>query len=237
MKDVVYTVKPDDSNEELRYSLRSLSNIGDFSGRVFIAGYKPSWLKNVIHVPNFQTMRKSKYKNAKSNWQKVNAHPELSQEYIYMNDDFFVMKPIKEVPVLHNGDQDEFIERYLKIGSKAYVQGAITTKHVVHRMGVGGKLKNYELHVPMVFDKTKRKALSLLMREANPEGKNTHFRTAYGNYYKLGGRKMKDVKIHGNGFAFDKNSTFLSTSDESFAQSDVGTFIRKQFPKKSRYEK
>ena len=37
-------------NNELRYSLRSLSKISGI-GDVFIVGEKPDWVRNVIHIP------------------------------------------------------------------------------------------------------------------------------------------------------------------------------------------
>ena len=48
--DIYYPViKSVNDNAELRFSLRSLKNIEH--GNVYIVGYKPLWVKNVIHLP------------------------------------------------------------------------------------------------------------------------------------------------------------------------------------------
>lgn len=239
LRDVLYIVKPSDVNEELRYSLRSLQNIPH--GKVFIAGYKPSWVENVIYIPNFQSPKQIKYRNSGSNWRKANADERLSQEYILMNDDFFIMKPVEDILPFHQGSQDAFISRYLDIGSRAYVAGAISTKHIYKMLGrvTNKPMLNYELHLPMVFDKTKRAELSEMAKKYNPMGKPIHFRTLYGNFYNIGGEKIEDVKILGNGHKphLMEESPFLSTQDDSFGKSEVGEFIRSQFPEPSHYER
>lgn len=48
--DVVYIVKEDPDNEELRYSIRSVEE--NFPVRyIWIFGYCPKWLSNIIYVP------------------------------------------------------------------------------------------------------------------------------------------------------------------------------------------
>ena len=63
-------------------------------------------------------------------------------------------------------------------------------------------------------------------------------RTMYGNLYKIGGEKHSDVKIFSAKPAFDyKNSDMLSTDDSVInVNNDAWRWLKKQFPKKSRYE-
>ncbi len=52
--DVVYVVRPGDKNEELRYSIRSV--IANLPHRkVWIAGYKPTWLSDDLGYIKVQT--------------------------------------------------------------------------------------------------------------------------------------------------------------------------------------
>jgi hypothetical protein len=78
--DYVYVVKETPTSGtatlELRYSLRSLRNFP--RGRVFIAGFKPSWVKNVTHIPTVQ--RGSKLINAYSNHLKEAGQWDLFKE-------------------------------------------------------------------------------------------------------------------------------------------------------------
>lgn len=233
MLDVVYIVKKQDKNEELRYSLRSLSNIPH--GKVFIVGYKPTWVKNVVHIPVFQNPRLSKYRNAHTNRIRACEDPRLSNDFIYFNDDFFVVKPVDDVPTYHRGNLNQFIRSHI-VSARAYVEGAITTRKIMRAMGVREPYMSYELHIPMVLNKKKYLDLVKLQRNHNLQGQTIHIRTLYGNYYNIGGEAIDDVKIRGDGFPYSKDLTFISTSDESFAKSEVGRFIRSKFPEKSKYE-
>lgn len=234
MHDVVYSVKQCEDNEELRYSLRSLENIPH--GNIYIAGYKPTWVKNVIHVPNHQLRTYSKYLNSTNNWAAANAMDDLSDDYIYMNDDFFIMHKLETIPNMHMGSLDLFIDRYVSIGSRAYVEGSMTTRRVLHQIGVTGDLKSYELHVPFLVNKSRRRDIVALAQHYNPRQRSLHTRTLYGNYYQVEGIEMRDVKIHNESMQFSEKWDFLSTSDEAFSDCSVGDYIRDTFHIKSQFE-
>ena len=97
--DIVYVVRAADKNEELRYSLRSLANLPH--AKVWIAGYCPSWVQGVGVIP--VKSRTHGHQHAKASLRAACEHPEVSDEFVYMNDDFFVMQPLDELPVMHRG--------------------------------------------------------------------------------------------------------------------------------------
>jgi len=85
--DIVYLVKKTkDDNIELRYSLRSLSNIKH--DRVFFVWYKPKWIKNIIHIPYED--RNTKFENVKDK-HKIISELDI-EDFIYMNDDFYFLE-------------------------------------------------------------------------------------------------------------------------------------------------
>lgn len=224
--DILYIVKQSEDNPELKYSLRSLKNLNH--GHVFIAGYKPSWVdERVEHIPNQQSG--NKYQNIRSNWVAALNDPRLGDEFVLMNDDFYVLKPTKYVPALRRLKP---IEHYIELFSKVnpdsyYVTTMKQARDLVRSWGIK-EVDSYELHVPMTFNKQKAKQLLTLLPDDYPL---THFRTLYGNYYKLGGERIRDVKIVSDTHDISYDGRFLSTHDDYFENSDTKDFLEKKFAK------
>lgn len=228
--DVVYVVRDGDRNEELRYSLRSLKNIPH--DKVFVVGYTPKWVTGVTSI-NRDQMRYTKYQNSTANVLAAALNPMVSDDFILMNDDFFFLRPMKEVPIYHRGRVLDVIEEYKARpkANKEYLDGMIATYELCKAWFSNDPL-SYELHIPMVFNKQK----FLDMWGAGKHIHPLHKRTLYGNMWNIGGEKMADTKI-----TFRKReanaSEFLSTDDASFATLGQQKQLNKLFPNKSEYEK
>lgn len=223
--DVVYFVKDGIHNDELRHSIRSVCKNMPYR-RIWIFGGCP---KNIVPDVRVRVEQEGKTK-----WDKVHAmfkmaaeNKEISDDFILMNDDFFIMKPITKIDTIHRG----LLEDHVKVlGTGQY-----------RRMleGVDAELKkrgkstySYELHTPFVYNK--KKLLKLL--NDNPNLRCT--RTMYGNLYKIGGKRASDVKIFSSTPDFDyENTTFLSTDDPMVKPTcDTWRYIMKQFPGQCKYE-
>jgi len=92
--DVVYILGKGSQydDEELRYSLRSLCiNMLDLH-RVIVVGEKPSWLKDVHHIP-CEDRHEKRWKNALEKTRMAATAPGITDEFLLMNDDFFALKP------------------------------------------------------------------------------------------------------------------------------------------------
>lgn len=89
--DVVYILGEGSlvNNLEMFYSLRALQQHMRDLRNVYIVGICPRWLRNVEHlaVPD---VHEKKWKNAHTKILAACAHPDLSDEFLLMNDDFFV---------------------------------------------------------------------------------------------------------------------------------------------------
>jgi hypothetical protein len=237
MIDIVYVVRADDTNEELRYSLRSLSNLPH--RRVWIAGYKPRWVDNVEHLPTIQT--KTKYQNSTANLLTACLHPDITDHFVYMNDDFFVINKTETVPPLHRGPVDNVIDYYQnkyrhKSTPGVYVDGMIATRDLLNQWGIN-HVMSYELHLPMTIN---RKLMVSTLRRASEEAPSIvalHKRTLYGNANNIGGRQIDDVKVLGLADSISRDQLFASTSNLAFKHGPAGSRIRKLFPHPSRYEK
>lgn len=233
--DIVYIVRPGESNEELRYSLRSVAKNFPHK-RIVIAGYKPSWIKNVLYLPAEQ--KGTKYQNAENNWRAVMKEPSI-KDFVLFNDDFFIMRHVSKLPVYHRGELAEIINYYhSKYPGQAYVNNMVRTATMLDKLGVPKKeQRSYALHVPMVMNNQKRALLCKIAELLNPDGKDYQMRTLYGNFYRLGGAEMADVKINRPEVVPNVDETFVSTLDDSFRDGKVGVYIRRVFSDKCKYER
>jgi hypothetical protein len=228
--DFVYICKSGD-NEELRYSIRSVLNSFP-DATIWTVGGKPNWYVG-NHLPVEQVG--NKYANAIKNLQALSKHPEISETFVLMNDDFFIVKKIEKIEQFYNGLLSDKINRYIKItGSSLYIKKLILTNNKLLKLEIKNPI-DYELHIPMVMEKEK---LSNIV-ENYPD---CLWRSMYGNLYDVGGTEMQDVKIYINKRHRDRSSemteqsTFVSTEDNSFKVMLEKTF-KGLFPTPSSYEK
>lgn len=231
--DFVYICK-DGENEELRYSIRSVLHYFP-NARIWVVGGKPDWyIGNYIQV---EQVKKNKYENAKNNLVEMCKHKEISNDFILMNDDFYIVKPIKIIGYYHGGSMYERIDQYQKhMGISPYIKKLkMTYKHLV-RTGIREPL-DYALHVPMPMERDKLLFLLTTHRYSHS------WRSLYGNYYKVGGEQIRDVKVYDDkGYKPDPYDftrliyPFLSSNDDSF---DLlkRKLLHKMFPQKSKLEK
>lgn len=238
--DVVYIVRKGDDNESLRYSLRSLKNIKH--GKVFISGYKPNWVKNCTYLHVDQGPLK--YKNGGLNIAKACKSGAVSENFLLMNDDFFIMRPITgDLPILYMGGLNMAIDLFTKISPESpYVEGMKNTREMLHTLGMQ-RLVCYETHTPLLINKRKWLELRDLRFDYFPQYDMIHMRTLYGNYYGIGGGQIKsrlkrinDVKIVNDSTPFSRYWKFISTTHSTFVNGRAGQFIRKSLSHKCEYE-
>lgn len=232
--DVVYICKQSDNNEELRYSLRSVAK--HFPHRqVVIAGYKPKWVKNVVYIRNHQYS--NKYGNARENIKLACKDFGVSPDFHLFNDDFFVLKPLEVLPQWHRGSLGQMVKTFEReVGKSKYHGGMVLTLATLEKLGIAKGSKSYSLHIPMRLNKQKWLEMHEQLKLGDQRMGGIHIRTLYGNIYKLGGTRRKDVKIQDFEKTIPAGADFISTSDASFATGPVGEQLRSLFPEKCVYE-
>jgi hypothetical protein len=229
--DIAYFVRPGDDNDELRHSMRSLKNIPH--GNVYVAGYKPKWLTNVIHIDVPQGANKNL--NTTNILECIARDSRVSEDFILMNDDFFIMKQMDEIPRLNRGPIEGVLSYYEPANSGYYIGMKGTHEYM---LGLGFKdILSYELHAPMIMNKKNILTMFDKYRADQKNIKPLHKRSLYGNMFNYGGKSIEDVKVYNYDQEFDKNSDFLSTEDGTWQYGEAGRFIRNTFPDKSPYEK
>ncbi len=218
-------------NEELRYSIRSV--VASFpNADIIVVGEPPEWYDgDYIKVKQAFT----KYRNAYNNLQTICMSSKIPENFIVMNDDFYIMDKIDDVGYFHDGLLQDKADMYFDVYQHSeYTKRLYTTVSKLQRLGYKNPL-SYEVHVPFPVEKWK------LARATRNEA--LLWRSMYGNIYGVGGTQIDDVKVYSsvkmNFKTYDYSSAelpFLSSDDTSFIllKDDV---LSKRFSSKTSYEK
>lgn len=232
--DVVYFVKDCPVNEELRYSLRSVEENWSYNDVWFVGGC-PTGLKPDKYFRASQD-GPDKWNKVRNMIRQVCENDEITENFWLFNDDFFVLKaPGVSFPPQYNGEIEPYIKRVEEKagGPNDYTIRLTEAKKRLKRDGY--TTLNYEVHKPMLINR--KKALEVLDKFPNVPA----FRSLYGNYFKIGGVNRHDMKIKLMKYSkmdLVRNEwDFVSTDDESFANGEIGQFIKNRFNEPSRFEK
>lgn len=161
-------------------------------------------------------------------------HPKITEKFVLMNDDFFVIKPVNKLEYYHEGKLSDKIEKYKQFNPNSKYTKYLQKTREVLMQKTNIEPLSYELHIPMVLTKT-------VLKEALKH--NILWRSYFGNTQNVSGEEMKDVKIYHptardpNRFKYDANQhvSFISSEDRSFIYVR-DRVLRNLFPEPSKYE-
>ena len=227
-------------DNEIRFSLRSVSKNLSNVGKIFIVGQIPDFVKNCIHVPCADIFDPAI--NADGNMTHklltVCNRKDLSENFLFMNDDFIINQPIaaNEIPWLHKGDmagqppsywETQFYRHRLKRTFDELKARGMTTMQ-------------YDYHAPMLMNK--HSFISVMNQFDYAREIGYTFRSLYGNslklpaipiiqqktvifkYYTLDEINNKSAKIN-----------FVGYNDQGLNDS-LKWWLIDRFPNKCRYE-
>lgn len=249
LPDVVYRVKVGSWNEQLRFSLRSLANLPH--GRVWIVGACPTWAQNVEHIHTNQ--RGNKWENSNTNLHAALSNSDISDTFYLFDDDFYVIRPVDEVPAYNRGTVDDMLADYRKqlTNDSNYLRRVREARDTLRAWGYADPLC-YEVHVPLTVDKLAMAGVLNRLADTPLKNKGPQYRTFYGNLCDIGGRRIVDPKIADQSQVavmaegvvdFVSQERGIIVLDTPFLSSNRGTFVNhvgewlgRKFPKKSSYE-
>ena len=174
--------KSGDGGKELRYTLRSLSNLTNWNGKVYIAGETEPWLENVTHIPCRRTSH-NPYLDAEYKILEALTSDGFPDDFIYINDDIYITEKMELKP-LHGGE----LERK---GAGYHQSQKEKTKEWLEENGY--TTLDYELHTPMLMNKAKRLGVHNLIKPTF-QGVSLKPRSVYGNIFNIGGEEYEDAK-------------------------------------------
>jgi len=207
-------------SRELKYSIRSLQNIKNWDGNVYIAGSKCSWFNSAIHFLSVEKTDKTKFFDSSHKIATAIRSRFIKGDFILMNDDFFAIRPTE---VKHFMAGEKRIS-----GSGEYRQASLTTHEIVARYNVKIPL-DFELHVPMLANAGKW--LEIYDSLTDLEKQYASMRTLYGN---LALAEEVKTKIPDNKVSSLKN---LLPECDFFSTTRFIDEITELYPEKSKYER
>jgi hypothetical protein len=198
-------------NNELRYSLRSFN-----PEQVVVIGEKPTWYTGE-HYP-FPTGLWSKPKDI---FLKTREMCKYAEEFIFCNDDHFLLSPIESLPNYFSGPLRNFkrgsqtFQRYVENTRKRFPDGLY-----------------YDIHTPLRIESAK--FLQLSYRE------DVVMKSLYCNTFPGESVQMDDLKIDHHVRTEDierliQGRQFLSVGDNGLSR-DMKEWLAKRFPTPSRWE-
>lgn len=207
--------KTADNGQELRYSIRSLKNLKNWNGEVFVVGDKEDWFKGIVAIPAPKYYY-SPYQDAENKMLIALDDDRIDDDFILMNDDIYITKKTSVRP-LHGGEIEDSNFGY-------HNRAKTATKKFLQDQGIKRPL-NYSIHVPMLINKQKRLEVHKMIR-GSFNGTALLARIVYGNIFNIGGEYYEDKKTKTQEL---KKGEFISTQ---FFTSE----LEKKFPKQSPLE-
>ena len=235
--DIVYTVKQSDTNEELLYSLRSIANMPH--DRVYMIGGCPKFINrdNVTWIST--PAQDTKYKSTTMNLQVAVSLNELSEDFIWMNDDFYILQkiqdPVKELNLMQ-GTIKQIVQSFLDRNRRLtkYMYGAQRTMLYLNSIGFKDPI-GYELHTPFIYNK--KRVIEMFKLSGIKDVPILHKRSVYGTLYMKNSVKTKDVKVL-RASSVEKSELdmqkFLSSSDYTWPK--IRPYLSSKFTEKCKYE-
>lgn len=209
------------SDNELRYSLRSLEANCPIES-VTLIGVKPAWVTGVQFVPFVEPAGN---KISRVYKKLVGALPYVADEFVLMNDDFYILKPTEYFPLMNQGTLREALSiKQVTDPTSIYTEARANTLEALR--DITEEPLDFDLHVP--FPCTRDLVFSL--GAMFPFWDNLQFRTLYGNWLRDEGIRIADVKID----TPTATMSYYSTTD--YITEGVKQWLRDRFPAPSRFE-
>ena len=210
--DVVYILGSGSlvKNEEIRFSIRSLEAHMLDLRNIYIIGEDPEILTAVKKIPSGDSFPE-KWKNAYHKIIRACSIPEISEEFLLMNDDFFMLEPF-------SGAEFPFYD--LK-GSNGGTEG----------------LNSFHIHSPL---RIKKEWYQKMPFDPTAKGHHSP-RTFYCNFYKAPPTFCDDFILRAGEGCKDfnaqiKGKPLFSISDTSMLYAPFLVWLGKLFPNPSRFE-
>jgi len=146
-------------------------------------------------------------------WRTFPEIEQLSDDFVYMNDDFYFLERMTSIPVRYKSNLTDAVP------ISNYQMGKQMVKDWLVRHGFG--IRNYEMHLPMVLNKG---CVSNMYHNWGVVPIYGFQRSLYGNMYAISGDITPDCKIRDG--EMDETAALLDPTD-CFLSSDTISWLRR----------
>lgn len=225
--------------EELRYSLRSVEQNFKDLGKVYIVGYRPRWLQNIIHIPAMDPYKTNKDGNLINKMVLAAAHPDITDYFINISDDQYIMKPVIGAEFKHPLIDNSHIT--FVPGQRLNRWQERLKRSIDELKKRGLKFDCYEAHVPYLL--CKHDYIGTVMQY--PYGFETGMcgNTLYFNTIRAQGRMKTSKDLVRIKSDWDYNKMLLEINKVRFLNhtsaaltDDLKRILKEKFPNPSKFE-
>ncbi len=237
--DVVYLLANSGSawnNNEIKYSLRSVELYLKNYDRIFLIGEKPKFLNNqIIHIKHRDDMRLCKERRIMEKIKFACTIPEISDEFLFFNDDYFLLEDIdaQKVDYYYKGILSQKMLK--KKTNDAYAISMMNTINVL--LVAGLETKHFDIHYPIVYSKG---LFPEIMDKYDWTIKQGYvIKSLYCNTLKMEGAVKQDCKINLDLEVVEVEEKINGQdlfSTKAYMSPKFKAFIEKRYPQKSKYE-
>lgn len=225
-------------NNEIRFCLRAIEKYVKNYRDVYILGVRPSWLTGVKYYNHAD-----KYNHERNIYEKIKFAcnlPELSDNFLFMNDDHFITKDVdaENYPYLYSQTLDEKVRGR---GGKNNWRGAgdpyTISMNNTRKVLSGHPQKYFDIHTPIIYNKAEfLRVMSLVDWNV---GMGYVIKSLYANFLNIEGEKGGDIKIASSSYKdIKKRIEGVSVFSVSDSANGVGLkhLMNELYPAKSKYE-
>lgn len=236
---------------ELKYALRSIEKHLTGKGRIFIIGVCPTWL-NLQHADYIPFEEKDWFRgltrNIHNKLKLACTLPQISENFLYFNDDHFLLQDIdaNPFPYFHNGPEFGGKGQY----RKATIPDTLAMLKEKRKDVVSPN--NYDTHTPILINKQMYLDTVGTLNWKKDFGYCIKTSYVYLARWNHGGQYCPDLKIHDVPSNMEvltqllHNEAIFSTGTKAFKMlynssgeaigNPIMTFLESRFPEKSIYE-
>lgn len=220
------------NDNELRYSLRSIEQFVGNIGNIYVVGMQPEWLKNVIKVdhPDIHISSKFRNQNILQKVLYVIDHYEVSNDFIFTNDDIFFLGDIdpNEIHNFTDCTMQEYLDRNPLLNG-IYKRAFLATIQYLREHNL--PMQHYDNHTPIIYNKFKFKKIFEDIKH------EIVIKSIYGNSitpFIEDNKHFKPLSLQQIENQ-NKGQKFFSVSDKAL-NDDMKNYIENKFKNKSKYE-
>jgi glycosyltransferase involved in cell wall biosynthesis len=216
------------SNNELRFCLRSIEKNLRGYRNIWIVGFMPKWLKNLKHITF-----KEYHPKANNIHDKIKAaceHPEVSDEFIMFNDDYFLTSEVQAVIYPNYYSRQALADVMGRKRSDPY------RRLVVDTINETRMIDYYDIHVPL---RIKKSEFLSMPYNRNYEG-GILVKSSYAKHAQVQGIDRLDPIIRNKATRDEIENMeiftdVISIHDEAINQEFID-WVQERYPHKCSYE-
>ena len=226
--DIVYPVrKLAEGNSELRYSLRSVAKNLPHRN-VWVVGEEIGWLGSLVRFMPAEDEGKA-FANVNQKLLAAVENDLISDPFVFMMDDIFVMKEVNDIPYYAIGRTLTERARTYDVYGR-YWRDLDETQQILWFLRKSDI--DFEAHAPILFQKA---GLRRILKKYPTSG---HRRTLYGNIFKKKPTYVSDFKIYEEDVEPDAETPYISTCVESWRESSkTYQLVTSEFAEPCEYER